>query len=97
MSKGNMETMLPKGCTIETAPCDLTGAITHAMTVLNWQEHLSSDEMPARWKWHLDWEMNDHFEWLKKHREEKYGKSNASSADEEPEEIWENELSARFK
>lgn len=37
-------------------------AISHAHTVINWQENLPLKDMPMRWQWHLDHEIENHFE-----------------------------------
>lgn len=88
--------MLPKDCyNIEEVPTDLMIALDHATRILGWQEHLSEDEMPERWKWHLDWELEEHFERVKIERKEKYG-TTSSDDDDEPE-FEENAYSPRFR
>jgi hypothetical protein len=75
-------------------------AIDHANRILSWQENLTSDEMPERWKWHLDWEIEEHFKILKIKREEKYSSSSSALSDDDdtsPIEWEENAYSARFK
>lgn len=39
-------------------------AFSHAGMILGWQEHLSSDEMPPRWMWELEEDLQRHFEEL---------------------------------
>jgi hypothetical protein len=46
-------------------PADLLDAITHARTIVTWHEHLTEEDMPPRWMWHLPDELDDHFERLK--------------------------------
>ena len=57
-------------------------------------ENLPTDEMPAAWKWHLDWEIEAHFEQVKIEREKKYGPKNDSSTEEA--DMDENLLASRF-
>jgi hypothetical protein len=84
--------LLPKDCTIETLPADLMTAIDHALRILYWQENLIDDEMPDKWKWHLDSELETHFKVIKDKRNS--GKGSSSSSEEEE---WEdNAYSARF-
>lgn len=37
-------------------------AVTHALTVLGWQENLLSEEMPPEWMWPLTDELEEWFE-----------------------------------
>jgi hypothetical protein len=99
-SGGGTHLLLPPDCTLQTAPIDLFNAIDHASRIIYWQENLSDKEMPERWQWHLDWEIEEHFKILKQKRDD--GKDDPSdspssnSGDEEP--VWEdNVYSARFK
>lgn len=92
-STGGLTVMLPVGCTIETIPADLMTSLDHALRILNWQENLMDDEMPERWKWHLDSEIETHFKLIKDKRTYSSGSSDSSSEDD-----WdENAYSARFK
>lgn len=88
--------MLPVDCNnVESMPSDLMVAIDHALHILGWQENMMEDEMPERWKWHLDWEINRHFLDIKRKR----NPENASSSSDEDsgETAWEeNSYSARF-
>jgi thymidylate kinase len=38
--------------------------------ILAWQEHLPKKEMPPRWMWALDVELNLHFERVERQRED---------------------------
>lgn len=58
---------------MEGLPADLASAISHAFLILNWQENLPEDEMPPRWMWHLDWELEQWFEEVDLARKSKYG------------------------
>lgn len=42
---------------IEDMPVDLVGAIDHAIMILRWRENLRPGELPPKWMWHLDWEL----------------------------------------
>lgn len=81
-------------------PADLFSAIDHANRVLGWQENLMDDEMPERWKWHLDWEIETHFELVKSARDKKYGSGADSSGefenDGEDSVFSENAYASRF-
>lgn len=95
---GTGDSLLPLGCeNVLSVPHDLHTALEQAHRVLSWQENLTDEEMPPRWMWHLDWELNAHFDSVKRKRDEKYGAS-PTSAEGESEELWEdNSLAARFK
>lgn len=68
--------ILPYGVeSIEDVPADLALAIDHGYKILSWQENLTEEEMPPRWMWHLDWELEIHFEELDAIRRAKYGSS----------------------
>jgi hypothetical protein len=43
-------------------------AIAHATTILGWYEHLSEEDMPPEWMWHLNDELEEHFEQVKERR-----------------------------
>jgi hypothetical protein len=82
---------------ITTMPHDLHSAVEHALRIISWQENLSSDEMPPRWMWNLDWEIDAHFERVDSARKTKYGITD-SSVEEDDNTMWEeNVYSARFK
>ena len=64
---------------------------------------MTSDEMPPRWMWHLDWELEIHFNRIDQAREDKYSggsggsSSSSDSIDDEPA-VWdENVYASRFK
>lgn len=44
-------------------------ALAHAVMILGWQENLLEGEMPPRWTWALDEELNRHFERVKADRD----------------------------
>lgn len=48
------------------------GAVEHAMRILNWQEHLSGDDMPPVWMWHIDHALEEHFEEVEERRSERF-------------------------
>lgn len=54
-------------------PHDLFSSVEHALGILNWQENLSSEEMPPEWMWSLDHELEPWFERVTEEREEKCG------------------------
>lgn len=93
--------MFPASTSIETVPHDIHSAVEHALRVLSWQENLVDDEMPPRWMWHLDWELETHFIKVEKIREQKYGGSggtSSSSSSDEGDPVWDdNVYAARFK
>ena len=69
-----------------SAPAEFVDALDHALTILAWQENLTSDEMPPMWMWHLDWELNDWFKIVKQKRDEKFGLDSSSQNDNDYEE-----------
>lgn len=56
-------------------------AIEHAHRVLDWQENLSQDELPPRWMWPFETELEIWFEDVETKREAKYGGSSGGSED----------------
>jgi hypothetical protein len=56
-------------------------AIQHASLVVTWQENMLEDDMPPRWMWTLDEELNEHFQKLRSKR--KHG----DDEDDEPESV----------
>jgi len=48
-------------------------AVTHAQTVLSWQENLSQDEMPPEWMWPFDEELEGWFDDVAAKRKERFG------------------------
>lgn len=50
-------------------------AITHAQTVISWQENLLNDEMPPEWMWPFDEELEGWFDEVERKRNERYGGS----------------------
>lgn len=94
-SAGGLQTIFPEGTTIETVPHDFHSAVDHALRVLSWQENLPGDEMPPRWMWTLDWEIDKHFTIVESKRKSKYGGSSEDSESEDA--VWEdNVYAARF-
>jgi len=58
------------------------------------------DEMPPRWMWHLDWELEQHFEMVKSKRATKYSGNSDEEEYENTDEnsSWnENVFASRFK
>lgn len=41
----------------------------HALSVLNWQENLLPNDLPPRWMWHLDHELERWFDAIKAERD----------------------------
>lgn len=96
----NGQILFPDGCTdILSVPHDLHTAIEQAYRVLSWQENLTDEEMPPRWMWHLDWELEAHFTTVKRKRDERFGiNSSSEDSSSENEDLWEdNSLASRFK
>lgn len=56
-------------------------AISHAERICDWYEHMSAEEMPPSWMWHLDDELEAHFDEVERKRKEKFG--GGSSDDDE--------------
>lgn len=64
--------------------------IDHALKILNWQENLTSDEMPPQWMWAHDDELNFHFDEVERRRKDRFGGGSSSMAEEAP--MMENAL-----
>ena len=54
--------------------------------------------MPPKWMWHLDWELETHFEIIKSKREVKYGSSEFENDEEyaDPSSNLDNAFASRF-
>lgn len=50
-------------------PADLLDAIGHGRMILGWHEHLQEEDIPPRWMWALDEELERHFDRVKARRE----------------------------
>jgi hypothetical protein len=88
----------PKWCkSFEEVPADLVQAIEHAYKVVNWHENMLEEEIPPKWMWGLDWELETWFIEVKRVRENRYSSGGGSDTTEGDGEILENEYSARFR
>lgn len=69
---------------------DLLRTIQHAHRILDWQENCIDDEMPPRWMWPFDDELETWFDGVMTARKAKFS---SPGSDEEPEGgMEENEL-----
>lgn len=85
----------PKGCTsIEDVPWDVLNVINHAHTVLQWQENLSSEEMPPEWMWAFN---DDIKEWLEDVTRARKDGQDFVRDDRTQVPMTENEHASRFK
>jgi len=85
----------PKGCTsIEDVPWDVLAVINHSHTILQWQENLSSDEMPPAWMWPFNDEIS---EWLEDVTAARKSGSDFERDDRVQVHMTENEHASRFK
>lgn len=64
-------------------PADLLHAIEHANRVLDWQENLSSEEMPPEWMWPLDDEIVQWMDRVVEERKERFGGGGSSRDDDD--------------
>jgi hypothetical protein len=82
--------LYPPDCdSIMDMPADLALAIEQAYRISWWQENLQKEEMPPKWMWHLEWELEDWFEEVEAAREERYG---GGGDDREETQMMGNEL-----
>jgi hypothetical protein len=65
-------------------------AISHAQTILGWQENLMSEDMPPEWMWPLGEELNDWFDAVKARQDERFGRN--SDEKEDAPDMAQNEL-----
>ena len=86
---GSGHLLWPKGKNIEDIQSDLFNAIDHALLICAWKENLSPDEMPKRWMWHLDWELEDWFKIVQSRRDSKYGGKEEQEYDDDGEPLFE--------
>jgi hypothetical protein len=56
-------------------------AIEHAHRILDWQDNLSSDEIPPSWMWIFEEELEIWFQEVEEKRKEKYGGGGSDSSD----------------
>lgn len=68
-------------------------AISHAQTILNWQENLFGEDMPPEWMWPFNEELEKHFDEVEKRRKRKYGEDE----EEESGPMVQNELSRHMR
>lgn len=71
-------------------------ALQHALMIISFQENLSSDEMPPRWMWALDWEIETHLEVIKAKRDSNY-KGRSDDDDDEPENLLFAEMEKKMR
>lgn len=57
-------------------------AVEHAFKILDWHENMTKEEIPPKWMWHLDHELDDWFEEVERLRDEKYGRSGDSDSED---------------
>jgi hypothetical protein len=90
--------LFPQGVSsIEDVPADLALAIDHGFKILSWQENLQEEEMPPKWMWHLDWELEKWFEEVEIARKSKYNSNPDDNLEEVPMMANEDpELAERF-
>lgn len=74
-------------------PADLLHAIEHANRVLDWQENLSTEEMPPEWMWTLDEEVVTWMEQVNEDRKERYGGGSSRDDDTDGGPMMSNDLS----
>lgn len=72
-------------------PCDLAFALEHAHRVLDWQEHLTSEEMPPEWMWPLDEAIVEWMERITEERKERAGGGSSSRDERETVPMMQNE------
>ena len=82
---------------VEDLPADLAVAIEQAVTILSWQENLVSEEMPPKWMWHLDWEIENWFIAVKNKREARYNKDPSDDSEGSDSDWEDNEYAQKYK
>lgn len=71
---GAGHTLFPDGIENTTnLPSDLSVALSQALLISSWHEHLGEKEMPPEWMWTLPWELEVWFERVDYERKQKYG------------------------
>jgi hypothetical protein len=92
VAQGNIAVLFPAECrSAEEVPSDLMTAIEFANTCLSWQSNLTSEEIPPRWMWPFNDEMEEWFEEVDFQRKQKYGGGD-SSGDQWAEDMDSNAL-----
>lgn len=59
--------------------------VDHAQTIQFWRENLPREEMPPRWMWHLDHELEAWFERVEADREAKHERGGGGTSHPDPE------------
>lgn len=59
-------------------------AIEHAYRIISWQENLVTEEVPPKWMWAHEHELEEWFEEVKALREQKYGGGPDTGHDDDP-------------
>lgn len=91
---GNGSLLWPEGCeSIEEVPVEVIQAVEHAFKILDWYENMTKDEVPPRWMWTVDHELDLWFEEVERQREEKYG----GRSEDESAGMMSNELAEQLK
>lgn len=67
-------------------------AISHATTILAWQENLLEDEMPPEWMWSLDEDLAEWFKDVAERRRERFGGTGSPEKLEDAPDMMVNEL-----
>lgn len=100
---GDLSLVFPAGTNIETVPADLMLAINHSLRIIAWQENAQEEaDVPPRWMWTLENELEAYFLNRKREKEAKYGVassgSSSSDGDEDVDlEYTDNLYASRFK
>jgi len=55
-------------------------AVSHALTIITWQENLIADEMPPEWMWPLNDELDQWFADVKRSRDDDSGRDRLEDA-----------------
>jgi hypothetical protein len=85
--------MLGDCSSIADMPVDLANALEHAVRIISWQENLTSDDIPPKWMWPLEWELELWFVEVDRRRQ---SASNGGSGDEQVE-MMDNEYARALR
>lgn len=77
-------------------PWDFSFCLSHALRILNWQENLPTDEIPPRWMWFFEDELEQWFDDVDRARKSKWN-DDYDDREEPAQGYMYNELTERFK
>lgn len=93
---GSGASVWPAGTNASTTSDEFLSVYAHTLNILGWFENVPSSDIPPAWMWHLDWELEKHWELVNANRAHNNGDSSHGGYNKESENLlfddWEKEL-----